>query len=235
MKIFEKLVTENSRSYVLKTLLYNITNLYLEPGQKISENEISKMLGISRTPVREAIIEINRLGFIDIIPQKGSYISKIDYNIIDNCSFLRLMVEKEILKLACKGISESYIESLKLNLENERLAIYSDDIDKRIQLDNNFHRLIFEAVDKIWLYNIILAQMLHFDRLRILSLKSTQNKGDRTVKDHENILYSVINKDFELSKMLITKHLSRYKEEKELLSKHPQYFIQNTNTNNINF
>ena len=83
MVILQKERSENSRSYAVRVLLYNIIHLELQPGAAVSENELSATLSLSRsTSVREALIELNRIGLVEILPQRGSYISKIDYNIV---------------------------------------------------------------------------------------------------------------------------------------------------------
>ena len=93
MVILQKERSENSRSYAVRVLLYNIIHLELQPGTAVSENELSTTLSLSRTPVREALIELNRIGLVEILPQRGSYISKIDYNIVEESRFLRLVTE----------------------------------------------------------------------------------------------------------------------------------------------
>ena len=96
MTILEKERSENARSYAVRVLLYNIVHLELTPGSSVSENELSSALSLSRTPVREALIELNRIGLVEIIPQKGSYVSKIDYDIVEESRFLRLVMENAV-------------------------------------------------------------------------------------------------------------------------------------------
>ena len=80
------------------------------------------------------------------------------------------------------------------------------------------------SVGKSRTFDIIYSQMVHFDRLRILSLKSW--KDDRNIKDHENILYAISQRDSELAEMLITRHLTRFQVERaELDKRYPDYFV----------
>lgn len=224
MIILEKNSYENARAYAFRVLLYNIVNIELEPGTAISENEISSVLNLSRTPVREALIELNKYGLVDIQPQRGSYISKIDYNIIEESRFMRVVLEIAILKLACVDIPPEYIIRLKGNIAEQKLCIEQNNSLKLLSLDNEFHKLIFEAVGKQWTYNVISTQMVHFDRLRVLILKTIKN--NRTVEDHENILYAIERHDKELAEMLMTKHLDRHTLDKdELIKLYPDYFV----------
>ena len=208
MVILQKERSENSRSYAVRVLLYNIIHLELQPGTAVSENELSATLSLSRTPVREALIELNRIGLVEILPQRGSYISKIDYNIVEESRFLRLVTENAILRLLCDKIAEQ------------------KDRETFLELDNEFHELLFRAADKMWSYHIIKEQMVHFDRLRSLSTKSKQH--DYVLKDHEDILYAIRRHDSEMAEMLMTRHLTRHLSEKEeLLAMYPDYFTNN--------
>ena len=119
MKVLDRLSAENARTYALRVLQYNIINLELVPGSTVSENELSAILNLSRTPVREALIELSKVGLVEIQPQRGSYIAKIDYELIEESRFMRLVLENAVLKLACEGISQEYMDKLKENLRME--------------------------------------------------------------------------------------------------------------------
>ena len=72
MKVLDRLSAENARTYALRVLQYNIINLELVPGSTVSENELSAILNLSRTPVREALIELSKVGLVEIQPQRGA-------------------------------------------------------------------------------------------------------------------------------------------------------------------
>ena len=213
MKVLDRLSAENARTYALRVLQYNIINLELVPGSTVSENELSAILNLSRTPVREALIELSKVGLVEIQPQRGSYIAKIDYELIEESRFMRLVLENAVLKLACE------------DLRMEDNILKKENAERLFELDNEFHKLLFHSVDKARTYEIIRSQMVHFDRLRALSLKTV--KPDKTVEDHENILYAIERRDAELAEMLMTRHLTRHRVEKsELLKAYPEYFVK---------
>lgn len=225
MKVLDRLPAENARTYALRVLQYNIINLELIPGSAVSENELSSILELSRTPVREALIELSKVGLVDIQPQRGSYITRIDYELIEESRFMRLVLENAVLKLACEGISQEYMDKLRYNLNQEENSLAVQDSARLFELDNDFHKLLFHSVDKARTYEIIRSQMVHFDRLRALSLKTV--KHDKTVEDHENILYAIERHDPELAEMLMTRHLTRHRVEKsELVKVYPEYFVK---------
>ncbi len=82
LEILPKNKRETAREYVTRVLKYNIVNLNLKPGQAISENEIAELLGVSRTPVREAFLELAKASIVEVYPQKGTYISLIDMEMV---------------------------------------------------------------------------------------------------------------------------------------------------------
>lgn len=223
MELLDRQPGENARSYALRVLLDNIINLELAPGSAVSENELSLALNLSRTPVREALIELNKMGLVDILPQRGSYIAKIDYELIEESRFMRLVLENAVLALVCAGISPEYEDKLRANLEDEKRHLNALDYSRLFELDTDFHRLLFLSVGKGRTYDVIHSQMVHFDRLRALSIKSI--RPDKIVEDHENILYAIGRQDGELAEMLMTRHLTRHRVEKsELIKLYPDYF-----------
>ena len=224
MIILERTSSEKARAYAIRVLLYHIIHLELPPGSAVSENELSEALSLSRTPVREALIELNRTRLVEIFPQKGSYITKIDYDLVEECRFIRLAMENAVLHLVCQGIPDTYAEALSQNIEEQRQAEAEKKQDKLFELDNHFHRLIFESVNKVWSYQIITEQMFHFDRLRALSFKSDYE--NYTVRDHEDIFYAITRHDSEMAQMLMSRHLNRHRLKKsELLERYPEYFV----------
>ena len=93
MYVTEQLARENGRDYALRTLKENIIRLELEPGSSISDREVASQLSLSRTPVREALLELAKSKVIDIYPQKGSVVSLIDYELVEEAYFIRNVLE----------------------------------------------------------------------------------------------------------------------------------------------
>lgn len=226
MELLEKLPGENARTYAVRVLLDNIIRLELAPGSAVSENELSVWMNLSRTPVREALIELSKLGLVEILPKKGSYITKIDYDLIEESRFMRLTLEVAVLKLVCEsGLTPVYEQRLKDNILRYKQAMNGDHYAVLMELDNEFHRLIFEAANKLRTYEVIHKQMIHFDRLRALSLQTSLNS--KTLNDHENILYAIEKGDAELAELVMTQHLARHRvEREELHERYPDYFVQ---------
>ncbi len=225
MEITARRSKETARDYAFRTLRKNIVMLKLAPGSMVSEKELADEMGISRTPTREALIELSKSHIVDIFPQKGSYISKIDYSLVDEARFMRLGLENSVVELVCDLATEEDFRELEQNISLQEFFLESDSLGKFFQIDNDFHEKLFVIANKTKIYHLMDSMMIHFDRVRMLRLH-TNSEVQELLDDHKDILASLKAKDKALAVNLMTKHLSRYKIDEELIRKdHPDYFI----------
>ncbi len=223
MQITEKVSGETAREYAFRIIKNNIVSLELQPGSSISENELSKELGVSRTPIREAIIDLNNALIVEIYPQRRSYISLIDSDLVEESRFLREVLDTAVIELACDVATEADLTKLEENVKLQEFYLENFVPDKIMELDNDFHKTIFTITKKERIYAMKNTMMLHFDRVRTLSLVSV--KDIKIVNDHRLMLEAIKNKDAVSAAALVKKHLSRYRiEEEELREKYPNYF-----------
>ena len=223
MQITEKVSGETAREYAFRIIKNNIVSLELQPGSSISENELSKELGVSRTPIREAIIDLNNALIVEIYPQRRSYISLIDSDLVEESRFLREVLDTAVIELACDVATEADLTKLEENVKLQEFYLENFVPDKIMELDNDFHKTIFTITKKERIYAMKNTMMLHFDRVRTLSLVSV--KDIKIVNDHRLMLEAIKNKDAVSAAALVKKHLSRYRiEEEELREKYPTYF-----------
>ena len=89
MRLTQRQPRETGRDYALRTIKDNIIHLELAPGSMVSENELAAAMGLSRTPVREALIELSKVKIVEIYPQKGSAVALIDYDLVAESRFMR--------------------------------------------------------------------------------------------------------------------------------------------------
>lgn len=227
MQILERMNKETAREYALRTINHNIISLDLTPGSIVSENELGNAMGISRTPIREALIELNKLKLVEIYPQKGSVIALIDPDIVDETRYLRLILESSMVEMACDIANTEDVFNLKENLRLQEYYIAHGNLDKQFELDGNFHKMLFTICNKELTYSLLGGLMTHFDRVRSLSLNKI--RSSKILEDHKTLIEAIESQDKELAKSTITDHLSRYIiDEKELMLKYPQYFKSST-------
>ena len=223
MRITEQLGRENGRDYALRLLKENFVRLELEPGSSISDREVAARLSLSRTPVREALLELAKSRVVDIYPQRGSVVSLIDYDLVEEAYFVRKVLETAVVELACEKAADSLPEDLEDNVKLQRFYQQERNTEKLMELDDEFHRLIFKAAGKMQAYEMMKGMMVHFDRVRNMALGTIKDRS--LVEDHEKILKAVRSHDKESARALMEKHLSRYQvDEEEVRRRYPGYF-----------
>lgn len=223
MTKYKRFPRETARDFALRVLKGNILSFELMPGTAISENEIATELGISRTPVREAIIELSKAYLIEIYPQKGSFISLIDPKMVEEARFLRKVTDTAVIETACDEIDEEGIALLEDNVTLQEFYLSKGMTDKLFDLDNQFHKIIYAIAKKDIIYEIHSTLMIHFDRVRNLSVETA--KDFKVVGDHRAMLEAIRSRDKKTAAQLVEKHLNRYPiDEKDIRSQRPEYF-----------
>ncbi len=223
MKLLERLPRESGGEYALRTIKENIVSLELAPGSQISENELAAEMGLSRTPVREALIELSKVKIVDIQPQKKSTIPLIDYDMVEESRFMRDLLECAVAELDCEMASPEDLERLNENIRLQNL--YLDDFysAQLMTLDNQFHGMLFDIAKKSQVFALIQNISIHFDRVRTMALSSVKNT--KIVQDHVDLVDAIRRRDTRAARELMEAHLSRYDiDAAALRSAYPQYF-----------
>ena len=223
MHLLERLPRETGREYALRVLKENIINLGLAPGSQISESELSSEMGLSRTPVREALIELSKVKIVEIYPQKKSTVSLIDYDLVEESRFMRNLLECAVAELDCEMATPADVDRLQENIRLQNFYLDNLSTEKLQGLDDQFHRTLFDIARKPQVYALMQNISIHFDRVRRMSLESV--KDLRIVQDHENITMAIARRDAAKARELMEMHLSRYKTDAAAIrEKYPQYF-----------
>jgi len=108
----------------------DIVAMRLPPGTKVSESEVAKQYGVSRQPVREAFIQLNNLGLLQVRPQKATLVRKISIQGILNARFIRTAVEIEVMRKACNTATEKEFDQFDTNLKAQKMAARKNDATK---------------------------------------------------------------------------------------------------------
>ena len=194
--------------YVFDTIRENIISWNIKPGTKISEKEISDALGVSRTPVREAFIKLAKEGIVEVIPQKGTFISYIDLDQVEESRFIRKALEIAVIRLAAKEISEAYLEKLKEILDKQKESVKTKAYEVFYDLDEEFHRQIFLSVNKERTSNIIKLTGTQYKQIRMLSYLEDVN-WNKVIVHHENIYEALKAGDAEKAVQHTEEHLDK--------------------------
>lgn len=214
---------ESMRDYALRVLRHNIISLDMEPGRMYSEKELSSALGLSRTPMREALLQLSRIKIIEIYPQRGSAVALIDYDLVEEARFVREALECAVVRKVCQSAAQNQLDSLRSNVNRQIRCLRSDDMEMLMQLDNNFHKQLFSIAKKMQSYEFVSNMTIHLDRVRSMALVAV--KEHAFVKEHEEILTAVRSRDEDLAEALMHQHLSRFLiDEAALRQKYPTFF-----------
>lgn len=223
MIVPERLSKESVRDYAYRALRQNIVATTLTPGSMVSENTLAAELGISRTPVREALLELSKVQIVEVFPQKGSRISKVNCSLVEEAHFMRLVLERAIVEMMCDVATENDIKLLEDNLELQKFYLEHTSPLKLLELDNEFHRTMFVICGKNRIYYLMSSLMVHFDRVRSLSLQTI--KELKIVNDHIALLEAIKARDKQRALATISEHLQRYRVDEDILKKeYPDYF-----------
>lgn len=216
---------ETARAYALRTLRDKIISLELAPGSLISENELAAQMGLSRTPVREAFIKLAELKLLQVLPQRGSMVTLLDYDLVEEAQFMRETLESAMVERCCQqGIQAEERMALEENLHLQALNQQGNP-RRFLELDDAFHRGLFAATNLLEVHKLMNSITVHFDRVRALALFTAREL--KLVEDHRAIFDAVLRGDAAAAKQRMHKHLTRYQIDKEaIMRQYPQYFAQ---------
>ena len=223
MRLSERMPRESGRDYALRNIKANIVNLELVPGSQISENELAVEMGLSRTPVREALIELSKVEIIESHPQRKSTVSLIDYDLVEESRFMRNLLECAVVELVCEMATPIDIERLNANIRLQGFYLDGYYTNELMTLDNQFHGMLFNIAKKGRVFQLIQNIAIHFDRVRGMALSSV--KDLKVGQDHQDLVEFIRQKDAKGARELMEIHLNRYKIDAAAIREaYPQYF-----------
>ena len=192
---------------VFNILQQRILTLELQPQTKISEADLSKKMGVSRQPVREAFKRLAKLGFLNIRPQSGTMVSLISERDVLRAKFIRIALEVHTCRTACEVITPEGIEALNDLIVQQRAAVAANDKRRFHALDDAFHRQICVQSGVGFVWELILDSKAHMDRIRMLSLDATSQR--LALNEHIVILDAITARKPDDAAAAFTQHLSR--------------------------
>ena len=223
----------SARETAYQTIRSRIITMELKPGDPLNDRELAEELGISRTPMREALLMLNLARMVDIKPQSGTHVAPIDLHLMELEQFSRYTLEKEILTRMCGRLTPEQEAGYRQLIEAYRVLEASPEEPDRemrlLELDNAFHRRAFELCGMEGHFDHMLSTFQHIERLRKFSLQTDENKS--VCGAHTRILEAVLHGTEEDVSRALSEHLHRYKlSVDQARAAHPDYFIGNGDT-----
>jgi DNA-binding GntR family transcriptional regulator len=180
-----------STSALIYQVLWNdIVSLRRYPGDPILEKEIAAQFGVSRTPVREAILRLSNEKLIEILPQSGTFVARIALDTLPEAIVVRKALEDVTVRAAALKASRTQIATLRANLELQKVQAAEADYEGFRRTDDTFHTLIAEAAGYPGIWEIIKSVKIKVDRYCHLSLPKP-GRIARLIKEHTAIFNAI--------------------------------------------
>lgn len=206
-------------------ILKRILTLELPPGTYIGRNDIAEQLGMSKTPIREALQLLEQDNLVKIFPQSKTLVTKINIDEIKKSNFLRVAIETEVIRNLIENNDEEVLSKLEENLKKQEEII--DDPEKLFEFDNldkEYHSIMFEAVGQEELNDLLRSKMGHKKRANRLSLP-VKGKIKKLYEDHRYIYQAIKEKNLKKANECMREHLSRTISRINELKKEKPYFF----------
>ncbi len=194
------------RDVVFNTLRQAILRGELKPGERLMEIQLATKLGVSRTPVREAIRKLELEGLVLMIPRKGAEVADIVEKGLRDVLEVRKALEELSVRLACDRITKKEIDELKRAAEEFKKTLKQRDITKIAEADVRFHDIIYMATDNqrlIQLLNNLREQMY---RYRVEYLKN-EKVHSQLIKEHEELIPILAGRNRGEATAIMNKHI----------------------------
>ena len=193
---------------VYDTLLEAIVNQKLPPGVAINKEGVAKVLGVSRTPVSEAIAKLIDDRLVEVFPQRGTYVTKIRLADVKESAFIRQALEVATARYVAEHRSEQMLKALTKNLRYQKICIEDQDLTSFYQLDEEFHQLLCEFTGFSRLKRVIEGSYAQLARVRKLLLPSP-GRPEETHNEHKAILTAIRNSDGDAAAKAMKIHVGK--------------------------
>ncbi len=194
------------RDIVFETLREAIINQTLKPGERLMEIQLAEEMGVSRTPVREAIRKLELEGLVVMVPRKGAYVAGISMKDIHEVYELRSALEALAASLAAVRITDEELEEMERQMVREAKETEENNLQGIVSIDTTFHDLLYQAAHNQRLVQFINILQEQLQRFRAATL-SRPGRSKYALEEHKKIVEALANKDAKLAAKLATEHI----------------------------
>ena len=182
------------RDVVYNTLREAILRGDLQPGERLMELQLAAKLGVSRTPIREAIRMLEQEGLTVTVPRKGAEVARMTLKDMEDVLEIRESLDELAVKLACQKMTPEQLEKLMVARDAFAASTEGGNVKEIAQCDVSFHDVIYEATDNPKLVNMLNNLREQIYRYRVEYLKNPGNYP-ALIREHEDIVTAIANKD----------------------------------------
>ncbi len=178
----------------------------LAPGERLMEIQLAETLGVSRTPVREAMKRLEQEDFIEVVPRKGAYVKMLDSKDILDVLELRYLLEGFAARRAAENMAEADIEAMRQLLSDFEVAVKNEDTMALIETDYKFHDRIYSVNENTKLKEMIRNLQEQFYRFRSIYFTEYNNYNE-IIAGHREILAALSSKDGSRAEKIVQAHI----------------------------
>ena len=203
----------NSNEYLpLREVVFNnlrdaILKGQLKPGDRLLENHLAEKLGVSRTPVREALRMLEQENLVELVPRRGAQVLDISAEDIKNVLEIRSALEVVSIRHACQKMDDESLQELKIYNREFEAAFEEKDYEKVAKADEKFHDVIFKEAGNNKLVAIIINIQAQVYRYRLAYLKVYDTKT-AVLNHHRNIIEAIEKRDEEAGARVMAEHIA---------------------------
>lgn len=185
-----------------------IVNLHLAPGSIVNEKLLCDQLGISRTPLREAILQLQAENLVLVVPNSGTYVSRIDLQSVFDGQLVREALELKVVRLAAKKMTPQFERALDFSMHQQRRMAADIDYDGFYELDEAFHTMICEFGASAHIWKIINSAKAQLDRVRRMSYPLVSHL-DVVLNEHSAVVEALKRRDPDAAEAAMKVHVDR--------------------------
>lgn len=177
-----------------------------EVGHELREVTLGEEMGVSRTPVREALRQLELEGLVEIIPNKGAFVQGISSKDVEDIYRIRARLEGLCASMAVECITQEQLDRLEEIILLSHFYEEKSDIDHLFTLDSQFHEVLYESCGSKMLEHLLKDYHQYVQRVRSRSLKR-QQRAKKSTQEHAEILQAIKEKDDKNADKLATRHI----------------------------
>ncbi len=178
----------------------------LKPGERLMEISLAEQLGVSRTPVREAIRKLELENFVEMIPRKGAYVAQLKAKDILDILEIRALFDGYAAAAAAEKMTEEEVKSLSATLDKFNKAVAKGDKQAMIDTDNRFHDQLIQATKNRKLIEIVNSLQDQFQRFRIIYFNEFDSYGDMQ-SSHQELYDAIARHDIRCARERAEQHI----------------------------
>ncbi len=192
---------------VCEMLRRTIVRGLLVPGAALSEGAIAAAIGVSRTPVREALRILAHQRLVDVFPQAGTVVAPIRISLIHEAHFMRRSLESANLVDLCRVVTDAQIDELQGLVAAQAAELKRGAVDAFFPLDERMHQRMFEFTQRARVWTMIETSKAHLDRVRWLRLTNVAGDAERALAEHTELLSILATRDQQRLQTAIHQHI----------------------------